>query len=63
MPGSAIATGMADFVGPIAQLTARIAEAMHSKDIIRRLNTEQAEGELHQVLTLLRTRTGHNFLS
>jgi hypothetical protein len=36
---------------------------MHRKDIIRRLNTEQAEGELHQVLTLLRTRTGHNFLS
>jgi two-component system, chemotaxis family, CheB/CheR fusion protein len=63
MPRSAIATGMADFVAPVTQLTARATEVMRSKDALRRLDGEQAEQDLRQIIALLRTRTGHDFLS
>lgn len=63
MPRGAIATGMADFVGTIPQLTDRTAEVMHSKDALRHLDGEMAEQELRQIIMLLRSRTGHDFLN
>ena len=63
MPQCAIATGMADFVGPIPRLTSRVAEVMRSKEALRRLEGEQAEQDLRQIIALLRGRTGHDFLN
>jgi two-component system, chemotaxis family, CheB/CheR fusion protein len=61
MPRSAIATGVADFVEPLDSMPSRIAEVARSKQAIRALKAEGAEADLRQLLSLLRSRTGHDF--
>jgi two-component system CheB/CheR fusion protein len=61
MPQSAIATGMADFVGPIARLAERVAEVARSKEAIRSLDMDGSANDLRRIVGLLRARTGHDF--
>jgi two-component system CheB/CheR fusion protein len=61
MPRSAVAAGLADFVGSVALVAKRIAEAARSKEALRGLTPEGAESELRRVLAFLRARTGHDF--
>ena len=63
MPRSAVATGAADFVAPVAELVRRLAEVTRSKQALRRLDEEGAEVELRQILAHLNARTGHDFSS
>jgi len=70
MPGAVIATGIADVVLPVRELTARLAELARDRERIHPLvraaeNVDQvSDGEekaLKDVLELLRKRTGHDF--
>jgi len=61
MPRSAISTGVADFVEPVDRLVERIAEVARSKDALRRLNENEAEATLRQIVSFLHSRTGHDF--
>jgi two-component system CheB/CheR fusion protein len=61
MPESAIATGVVDFVAPVADLTQRVAEVIRSKMALRRVKEEDAEQEIRQIVAFLRRRTGHDF--
>jgi two-component system CheB/CheR fusion protein len=63
MPRSAIATGAADFVEPIADLAVRIAETMRSKHALAETEDEEADQLVAQALSFLRARTGHDFSS
>ncbi len=63
MPQSAIATGAADFIGPIAQMASQIAEVTQSKRALLDMDGEQAESEVRRIVALLRVRTGHDFSS
>ena len=63
MPQAAIATGMADFVAPIARLTERLAEVARSKEAVRSLDMDGAANDLRRIVALLRTRIGHDFSS
>ena len=63
MPHSAIATGAADFVGPIARLVERIGEVARSKEAVRSLDEGGAANDLRRITTFLRARTGHDFSS
>ncbi len=63
MPRSAIATGVADFVEPVAVLTQRIAETPGEQARAcpdRRGGTDQ---QVASILGFLRARTGHDFAS
>ncbi len=61
MPQSAIATGAADFVAPIARLAERLAEVAHSKEAVRSLDMSGSGNDLRRIIALLRARTGHDF--
>ncbi|HEY8696192.1 MAG TPA: chemotaxis protein CheB [Rhizomicrobium sp.] len=62
MPRSAIATGVADFILPVRDLAKRLVELLQSKPPARPLPKEaEAEQLLDRMLSLLRTRTGHDF--
>jgi len=63
MPLSAIATGQADFVAPIAGLVERIAEVARSKEAVRSLDVSGAGNDLRRIVSFLRARTGHDFSS
>ncbi len=63
MPRSAIATGVANFVEPIAQLTERIAETVKSRIVLTHTDSDEAEQQILRILAFLRARTGHNFAS
>ncbi len=63
MPQSAIATGMADFVAPIARLAERLAEVARSKEAVRSLDMDGAANDLRRIVGLLRSRIGHDFSS
>lgn len=63
MPESAIATGVVDFVAPVADLTERIAEVARSKIALREESAEDVEQQIRQIIALLRRRTGHDFSS
>lgn len=63
MPRSAIATGAADFVEPVAGLAARIAETSRSKKALRETPEKDAELQVGKILSFLRARTGHDFSS
>ncbi|MEL7782519.1 chemotaxis protein CheB [Citromicrobium bathyomarinum] len=63
MPRSAIATGAADFVEPIAGLAARIAQTSRSKKALRETSEKDAELQVGKILSFLRARTGHDFSS
>jgi two-component system CheB/CheR fusion protein len=61
MPQSAIATGVVDFVAPIAEIATRLAELMQSKMALRQISAEDAEQAIRQIIAFLRRRTGHDF--
>lgn len=61
MPQSAIATGVADVVAPLARLAERIADAAHSKEAVRSLDEDGSANDIRRIVALLRTRTGHDF--
>ena len=63
MPQNAIATGMADFVVPIDEMSERLAEVARSKDAVRSLDVDAAANELRRIIGFLRNRTGHDFSS
>lgn len=70
MPRAVIATGVADVVLPVRELTARLAEFARAKERIHPIvlaaedveqTSESEEKALKGVLELLRKRTGHDF--
>lgn len=63
MPRSAIATGVADFVEPVAKLPGRIAEVLHSKRALIQTAEEETEQHVARIVAFLRARTGHDFAS
>lgn len=63
MPQNAIASGVADFVAPIARLVDRLREVAHSKEAVRSLDMDSAANDLRRVVAFLRARTGHDFAS
>jgi len=63
MPRSAMATGVADFVGPIEELADRIAEVVRSRRAAQSLEADDVDGEVRTILRILRARTGHDFSS
>ena len=64
MPQSAIATGAADFVVPLARMAERLREVAHSKEAVRSLDVDGAAAhELRRIVAFLRNRTGHDFSS
>ena len=64
MPQSAIATGTADFVVPLARMAERLREVAHSKEAVRSLDMDGvAVHELRRIVAFLRNRTGHDFSS
>ncbi|KAB0683004.1 PAS domain-containing protein [Aureimonas leprariae] len=63
MPQSAIATGAADFVAPIARLVERMGEVAKSKEAVRSLDMDGAANDLRRIVSFLRARTGHDFSS
>ncbi|MEW4448827.1 chemotaxis protein CheB [Qipengyuania sp. JC766] len=63
MPRSAIATGVADFVEPIAGLAKRIRQTSRSKHELRETPNEDAELQVGKILSFLYARTGYDFSS
>ncbi|MBV9430545.1 MAG: PAS domain-containing protein [Hyphomicrobiales bacterium] len=62
MPRSAIATGMADFVLPLHELAARLAELVRNKESVSIGDSQDVDDELlRRILAHLRVRTGHDF--
>lgn len=62
MPRSAIATGVADFVLPVADLAARLADLVRLKQNLSAADVPKVDEELlRRVLAHLRVRTGHDF--
>lgn len=63
MPESAIATGAVDFVAPIEELTARIAQVMLNEKAFHSATEEESEQDVRQIINFLRLRTQHDFSS
>ena len=63
MMRSAVRSGMVDFVLPLDQIPAKLADYFHHLDGHRQRNAESREAADHltQICALLRTRTGHDF--
>ena len=61
MPQNAIASGVADFVAPLARLAERIAEVARSKEAVRSLDMDGSANDLRRIVAFLRARTGHDF--
>src|SRR6185312_13167290 len=62
MPNAAISTEVVDFVLPIRQLAARLAEMIRSKDHAEETQrSADDEDNLRRILAHLRVRTGHDF--
>ena len=61
MPQNAIASGVADFVAPLARLAERIVEVAHSKEAVRSLDMDGSANDLRRIMAFLRARTGHDF--
>lgn len=61
MPQSAIASGDADFVAPVARLVDRIRDVAHSKEAVRSLDESGVANDLRRIVAFLRARTGHDF--
>ncbi len=66
MPRNSIATGLVDFVLPVAEMPAKI-QAYHDRlradsEEVASFGPQQPDGEaMRDILTLLRVRTGHDF--
>jgi two-component system, chemotaxis family, CheB/CheR fusion protein len=62
MPRSAIASGVADFILPVRDLAARLAELIRVKRALKPPEEPEVDEELlRRVLAHLRVRTGHDF--
>ncbi len=61
MPQSAIATGLVDFIAPLAGLAERIAETARSKEAVRSLDGDKAANQVRRIVNFLHARTGHDF--
>jgi two-component system, chemotaxis family, CheB/CheR fusion protein len=62
MPRSAIATGVADFVLPVRELTKRLVDLIRIKDSVTVPDIRNFDEEvLLRILAHLRVRTGHDF--
>jgi two-component system CheB/CheR fusion protein len=62
MPRSAIATGVADVVAPVAELPAKLVELIgHKHRIQEHQKADDADNALRRILAFLRARTGHDF--
>ncbi|MCI4678990.1 PAS domain-containing protein [Rhodoblastus acidophilus] len=61
MPNSAIAAGIADFVAPVAEIAAKLAETMRGGEALRGLDKQESEANLERILKFLRERVGHDF--
>ena len=61
MPRNAIATELADFVLPIADLATRIVELVRTKQQLALARKGDEEEQLRRVLAHVRVRTGHDF--
>ena len=64
MPGSAVATGLADVVLPLRELAGQLVELLGAKAYVPpEEGLEPGDEEpLHRILTFLRSKTGHDFL-
>ncbi|MEO8242917.1 MAG: chemotaxis protein CheB, partial [bacterium] len=63
MPQNAIATGLADFVGPVERLAERLVELARNKDAVRLVETDSAASDVNRIIAFLKARTGHDFSS
>ena len=63
MPQNAIATGIVDFVAPVARLAERVGDVARSKEAVRSLDMDGAANDLRRIVAFLRARTGHDFAS
>jgi two-component system CheB/CheR fusion protein len=63
MPRSAIATGVADFVGSIPEVVGRIAEILASKRALVLTADAETDQHISRIVSFLRARTGHDFAS
>ncbi len=63
MPQNTIATGVVNFVGPVAKLAQRITEVARSKDAVRSLDQDAFSNDLRRIIALIKARTGHDFSS
>ena len=61
MPQNAIASGVADFVAPLARMAELLAEVAHSKEAVRSLDMDGSANDLRRIVAFLRARTGHDF--
>ncbi|WP_424362883.1 chemotaxis protein CheB [Methylocystis parvus] len=61
MPENAVATGVVDFVAPVAELAERLAQVRCSQLAMRIESDEDTEQSIRQIIALLRRRTGHDF--
>jgi two-component system CheB/CheR fusion protein len=62
MPRSAIASGVADFVLPVRELTARLIELIRIKQTSKQVVEPEVDEELlRRILAHLKVRTGHDF--
>ncbi|HWD67460.1 MAG TPA: chemotaxis protein CheB [Caulobacteraceae bacterium] len=63
MPSSAIATGVADFVLPMKELTSQLVELIKAKaQVIPAEEAGVQEETLRRILAQVRVRTGHDFM-
>ena len=63
MPRSAIASGVADFIAPAAELAQRIVEVSQAKGVIQSLTEENAETMVRRITAFIHSRLGHDFSS
>lgn len=63
MPRSAIATGVVNFVEPLAAIPARIAQTLKAKASLSHTSEADTDRSIGRILSFLRARTGHDFAS
>jgi two-component system, chemotaxis family, CheB/CheR fusion protein len=63
MPRSAIATGVASFVEPLAAIPERISQTLKAKATLAKTDEADADRAIGRILSFLRARTGHDFAS
>lgn len=63
MPRSAIATGVASFIEPLAKIPERIAQTLEAKVALATTSEAEAGRVVGRILSFLRARTGHDFAS
>jgi two-component system CheB/CheR fusion protein len=61
MPRSAIATGVADFILPVREIAARLAELARNKETVLSQLRDSDEEHLRRILAHVLVRTGHDF--